>query len=68
MREDQKVQKTYVGVMGISDQQFVEAYEEPSSEEYKHLAGLVNSQVSTHMSTMLLITSHHNMTSLCYAS
>ncbi|CAL8260356.1 unnamed protein product [Gadus morhua 'NCC'] len=45
LREDQKVQKTYVGVMGISDQQFVEAYEEPSSEEYKHLAGLVNSQL-----------------------
>ena len=68
VREDLKVQKTYVGAMGISDQQFAEAYEDPSSEEYKHLAGLVNSQVSTHTCELLLITFHHNMKSLHYVS
>ncbi|CAL8369925.1 unnamed protein product [Lota lota] len=45
LREDVRVQKMYMGAMGITDKQFVTAYEEPSSEEYRHLSGLVNSQL-----------------------
>ncbi|CAL8324557.1 unnamed protein product [Merluccius merluccius] len=35
----------YMGSMDITDQQFLPAYDDPSSQEYKHLAGLVNRQL-----------------------
>ncbi|XP_078144179.1 suppressor of tumorigenicity 14 protein homolog [Centroberyx gerrardi] len=45
LRRDVRVKKVYIGSMGIADQRFVEAYEDPSSQQFKNLALLVSQQL-----------------------
>ncbi|KAM9350770.1 suppressor of tumorigenicity 14 protein homolog [Symphorus nematophorus] len=45
LRSDVRVQKLYIGSMGISNQPFLSAYEDPSSPQFKNLASLVSQQL-----------------------
>uniref|UniRef100_A0A8C9XS31 ST14 transmembrane serine protease matriptase b n=1 Tax=Sander lucioperca TaxID=283035 RepID=A0A8C9XS31_SANLU len=46
LRSDVRVKKLYIGQMGINNQRFMPAYEDPSSSEFSQLAGLVSTQVT----------------------
>ncbi|XP_071398455.1 suppressor of tumorigenicity 14 protein homolog, partial [Centroberyx affinis] len=45
LRTDVRVKKVYIGSMGIADQGFVAAYEDPNSQQFKNLALLVSQQL-----------------------
>ncbi len=50
VRKDLKLQKIYIGSLRITNQAFVDAYENPESEEFKILAEQVLDQVRTNNS------------------
>ncbi len=50
VRKDLKLQKIYTGSLRITNQAFVDAYENPDSEEFKKLAEQVLDQVRTNNS------------------
>uniref|UniRef100_A0A8D3BSP9 Suppressor of tumorigenicity 14 protein-like n=1 Tax=Scophthalmus maximus TaxID=52904 RepID=A0A8D3BSP9_SCOMX len=45
LRSDVRVKRVYIGAMGISQQRFLPAYEDPSSPQFTDLATLVSHQV-----------------------
>ncbi|KAM4610158.1 suppressor of tumorigenicity 14 protein homolog [Polymixia lowei] len=45
LRRDVRIQKVYIGSMGISNHRFQQAYEEPDSPQFRDLALLVNQQL-----------------------
>ncbi|KAF1391049.1 hypothetical protein PFLUV_G00064560, partial [Perca fluviatilis] len=45
LRSDVRVKKLYIGQMGINNQRYQAAYEDPSSSEFSQLAGLVSTQL-----------------------
>lgn len=45
VRKDTRVKKMYAGSMNITNQVFLEAYENPNSTEFQDLANQVTSQV-----------------------
>ncbi len=47
VRKDLKLQKIYTGSLRITNQDFVDAYENPDSAEFKNLANQVMDQVRT---------------------
>lgn len=49
VRKDLKLQKIYTGTLRITNQAFVDAYENPDSTEFKQLASQVMDQVRTKM-------------------
>ncbi len=50
VRKDLKLQKIYTGSLRITNQAFVDAYENPESAEFKTLANQVMDQVRTNNS------------------
>ncbi|XP_011620138.2 suppressor of tumorigenicity 14 protein homolog [Takifugu rubripes] len=47
LRRDVRVKKLYIGAMGISNKPFLEAYEDPDSPQFGHLAAQVSQQLKT---------------------
>ncbi|GLD63845.1 suppressor of tumorigenicity 14 protein homolog [Lates japonicus] len=45
LRRDVRVKRVYIGSMGINDQRFQPAYEDPSSPQFTNLASLVSQQL-----------------------
>ncbi|XP_074538629.1 suppressor of tumorigenicity 14 protein homolog [Halichoeres trimaculatus] len=45
LRSDVRVKKVYIGAMGISNQPFLESYEDPDSPQFGKLASLVKQQL-----------------------
>ncbi|KAM3872280.1 suppressor of tumorigenicity 14 protein homolog [Diretmus argenteus] len=45
LRRDVRVKKVYIGYMGITNQRFLEAHEDPDSEQFRNLALLVSQQL-----------------------
>lgn len=51
-----KLQKIYTGSLRITNQGFVDAYENPDSAEFKNLADQVMDQVRTNNSFFFIVT------------
>ncbi|XP_059189470.1 ST14 transmembrane serine protease matriptase b [Centropristis striata] len=45
LRRDVRVKKVFIGAMGINNQRYEAAYEDPSSPKFSHLAALVKKQL-----------------------
>ncbi|XP_056129935.1 suppressor of tumorigenicity 14 protein homolog [Lampris incognitus] len=45
LQADVRVKKVYIGSLGITNQRFQPAYEEPNNPQFKHLAALVNRKI-----------------------
>ncbi|XP_033943610.1 suppressor of tumorigenicity 14 protein homolog [Pseudochaenichthys georgianus] len=58
LRRDVRVQKVFIGSMGIDNQPFVAEYEDPENPKFTHLASLVRKQLKLIYSKNSLLAKH----------
>ncbi|XP_034027768.1 suppressor of tumorigenicity 14 protein-like [Thalassophryne amazonica] len=64
LRSDVRVKRVYIGSMGISQQHFLESYEDPTSPQFQHLAYLVNQQLTLIYSRNLQLSEYFRSTTV----